>query len=107
MLHEKWHPVFWHKMLKLLPPVLAVFYLSFHAISGDRGLYAWLKARRELESLQSQLTEVKTKRIAYERQLKGLHTQSLDLDLLDEQARQTLGFTGKDEIIVPLDSPQN
>ena len=32
--------------------------------------------------------------------IKGMSSDSLDVDLLDEQSRKTLGYVGKDEIVI-------
>ena len=79
--------------------VLVMFYLGFHAVSGERGVFALFKETRKLEKLQTELTEIKTKHEALERKVRLLSDNSLDLDLLDEQARRVMGMAGKDEIV--------
>jgi cell division protein FtsB len=81
---------------------LAFFYIGFHAISGDRGLYAWLKESRRLDVLKEELGETTAKREAYEKKVSLLSSQSLDVDMLDERARAVLGFVGSDEVMVLL-----
>ncbi len=83
--------------------VFAIFYLGFHAVSGDRGLYALFRETRKLDLLQIQLQDVHAKREALEHKVKLLSNSSLDLDLLDEQVRRVIGMTGKDEIVYFLD----
>jgi cell division protein FtsB len=87
--------------------VFAIFYLGFHAVSGDRGLYALFSETRKLQLLEEQLAEVKSERQALEHKVKLLSNQSLDLDLLDEQVRRIIGMTGKDEIVYFLDEEKN
>lgn len=79
---------------------IAVFYLAFHAFNGERGLYAYLKQSRNLETTQVELTAVKTEREALEHQVKLMSDQSLSLDMLDEQARRVLGEAKESEIVV-------
>ena len=79
--------------------VLAMFYLGFNAVSGERGLFAWFKETRNLEKLQTELSDVKAKHDALEHKVHLLSDNSLDLDLLDEQARRVIGMAGKDEIV--------
>jgi len=87
--------------------VLALFYLAFHAVSGERGFFAYLKESRRLEVLKADLSNVVTKRESLEKKVKLLSSNSLDLDLLDEQARLVLGLAGKDEVVIFLqDSAQ-
>lgn len=85
---------------------LAFFYIGFHAISGDRGLYAWLKESRRLDAVKEELAEATAKREAYEKKVSLLSSQSLDIDMLDERARAVLGFTGSDEVMVLLPKTQ-
>ena len=80
--------------------VLIMFYLGFHAISGERGLLALFTESRRLEALKAELAEVTVRREALERKVHGLSDSSLDLDLLDEQSRRVLGMGGKDEMVV-------
>lgn len=42
------------------------------------------------------INEIKNKRIKVD----GMRSQSLDLDLLDEQARKKLNYSGKDELVI-------
>lgn len=92
----------WQKISRSMLLVLAVFYLGFHAVSGDRGLYAWFKETRQLATLQEELHLVTAERESYERKIHYMSADSLDLDMLDEQARNVLGFADKDEIIILL-----
>jgi len=83
--------------------VLALFYLGFHTVSGDRGVFALFKESRRLEALKSELAEVVSKREALEKKVRLLSSNSLDLDLLDEQARLVLGLARKNEVVIFLD----
>jgi cell division protein FtsB len=95
----------WESLKRAAVPlvcVLAVFYLAFHAVSGERGLLAYAKESRRLEALKAELKEVVAKREALSKKVRGMSSQSLDLDLLDEQARQVLGLAPKGEIVIFL-----
>jgi len=90
---------------KLLGPLLlavGIFYLTFHALSGERGIYALLKEDRKLEVLQTELTTTVAKRKYLEHRVSLMSAGSLDLDLLDEQSRTILGVAGENEMVVPL-----
>ncbi len=82
--------------------VLVLFYLGFHMVSGERGVFALIKASHQLETLKTQLAEVSAKRLVVENRVMLLSSGSLDLDMLDERARAVLGYTGKDERVVFL-----
>jgi cell division protein FtsB len=82
--------------------VFVLFYLGFHAVSGERGLLALFQESRKLEMLKAELAEVTLKREAMDKKVRGLSSSSLDLDLLDERARVVLGMGFKDEVVVFL-----
>jgi len=80
--------------------VFVIFYLSFHAISGDRGVMAWFKASRELEILKIELEKTKAENEAFSKKVALLKNDSVDLDMLDEQSRRVLGFARPDEVVI-------
>lgn len=80
--------------------VLILFYLGFHAVSGERGLFALFKENRRLEQLTAELDDSRGKREALEKKIKLMSSSSLDLDMLDERARTVLGLAGKDEVVL-------
>ena len=80
--------------------VLILFYLGFHAVSGERGLFALFKENRKLEQLTQELADIRAKREALEKKVRLMSSKSLDLDMLDEQARNVLGYAGKDEVVI-------
>jgi cell division protein FtsB len=98
---KPWHAnIPWRKVSRSLVLVLALFYLAFHAVSGERGLFAWFRETRRLAVLQTELTSVQAQRAVYEKKIRLLSSASLDLDMLDEQSRRVLGVAGADEVVV-------
>jgi cell division protein FtsB len=88
---------------RLVKPLLLVFgvaYLMFHALHGDRGLYALVREQRELREVNRQLSEVKAEREQTELRVSHLRDNSLDLDLLDEQMRRMLGVMKPGEVVM-------
>ena len=75
-------------------------YLIYHTFSGDRGLYALLKENRKFEVLTEEFEKVHAERGNLEHDVKLLRSESLDLDMLDEQVRGNLGLAGSDEVMV-------
>ncbi len=93
-------------LLRYAQPLLCtfvLFYLGYHTVSGDRSLFALYKERRQLDALNQQLADTVARREALEKRVALLSSNSLDLDLLDEQARSVLGMAGKDEVVIFLD----
>ena len=74
-------------------------YFVFHAISGERGLVTLVQLEQSLKKAQitHQHLQRQNQSLAYRVSL--LRTESLDLDLLEEQARKNLGYAYKDEEI--------
>jgi cell division protein FtsB len=93
---------------KLLGPLLlalGVFYLVFHVISGEHGLYALLREEHKLSVLNAELNDVQAQRKGLEHKVKLMGDKTLDRDMLDEQARSVLDDAAKDEIVIPLNKP--
>lgn len=84
--------------------VLVLFYLAFHAISGDRGLVALFKETRRLEQLTAELEATRNNRVALQQKVDRMSNSSLDLDMLDERARTVIGYAGKNEVVIFTDS---
>ena len=88
--------------------VLVLFYLGFHALSGERGVVALFKETRRLEAVTAELAAIKLQREMLDHKVRLLSSGSLDLDLLDEQVRRELGMANKNEIVYFLqDAPAN
>ena len=90
----------------ILPTLLLVVilaYFSYHAISGDRGVLAYIKLSQKIEQTRGELDIVHAERVKYERNVRLMRDDSLDLDLLDEQSRRLLGYAGKDEKVYNLE----
>ncbi len=75
---------------------------AFHLTFNKRGVLKWRALRTQAESLLEELENAKGERLAMEKRVSLLRDDSLDLDLLDEKARQMLDLSSPDEIIVPV-----
>ncbi len=93
-------PTTTQRLIKPLMGMLMVFYIGYHALHGERGLYALMRERRELTALQAEYEATKTEREKLELRVSHLRNGSLDRDLLDEQMRRMLGVMKKGEIVV-------
>lgn len=94
----------WNNIATTLFLVMVIAYFSYHAISGDRGFLALLQLSQKVEHMQTDLDELKAERLSLEYRVKRLRTESLDLDLLDEQARSLLGYSAPDELVYSLEN---
>ncbi len=91
--------VHWRRFANHLFCAFAIVYLAFHALSGERGIYALFKEQRKLQVVSTELTRVTADRAALEHRVRLLNSSSLDDDLLDERARDVLGLAAEDEVI--------
>ncbi len=78
----------------------AVAYLLVNALNGERGLYAYLKQVHSRDIIVADLEHTRAKREAMENKVNHIRTGSLDLDLLDEEMRRSLGVMGEGEVMV-------
>lgn len=82
-----------------------MFYLVFHAVSGERGVLALFTETRKLDEIKAELSRVKAQHETLEHKVRLMSDRSLDLDLLDEQVRRVLGMANKNEVVYfPEDS---
>ena len=91
------------RLSRFTGPVLfaiAAFYLVWHSLNGERGIYAYFKQSRNLEATQIELASLQERRTILETRVKLMHDDSIDPDLLDEQARRVLGLAKASEIVL-------
>lgn len=87
----------------VIGPVIAVsllVYFVYHIIQGERGLLAWRRLNQQIVASELKLDTVKTEQYALEQRVHLLRPDSLDADMLEEQAKEKLNFVRKDEIII-------
>ena len=75
-------------------------YLVWNASTGERGLAAKADYESKTAQLQEELAALKQERERWERRVAGLSPQSVDRDLLDEEAHTMLNRVGKDELVI-------
>ena len=80
--------------------LLIAAYFAVAAVQGNHGLFRQIQIEAEREALQEELTALRAEVARMEVLTRRLSDDYLDLDLLDEQARDVLGRMRSDEIIV-------
>ena len=75
-------------------------YLVWGASNGDRGLKAAARDGAEAITLQAELASLQDERKRWELRVAALGPQSVDRDLLDEEAHALLDRVYKDEVVV-------
>ena len=88
------------RLIKPLAWMFVAFYMGYHTLHGERGLYALMRDKRELAQLEIDLAKTKAEREKVELRVSHLRDNSLDRDLLDEQMRRMLGVMKKGEVVV-------
>lgn len=93
----------------LIVPVIAIAFSGYFAWHGWHGSFG-IEARRQLTveavRLNGELERVKQERKAIERRVNLLRSASLESDMLDERAREILGFANANEIAIVASAPQ-
>ena len=75
-------------------------YFTFAAVQGDYGLFRRVEIRAEATALEQQKTLLSAELAALENKPRRMSDEYLDLDLLDQQARDVLGLLRSDEIVI-------
>ncbi|MEM8802290.1 MAG: septum formation initiator family protein [Pseudomonadota bacterium] len=75
-------------------------YFTFAAVQGDYGLFRRVEIEAEARDVAAELDALRGDVARMENLTLRLSDTFLDLDLLDEQARQVLGLLRADEIVI-------
>ncbi len=87
-------------MLFYLVLGVATGYLVWGASNGPHGLTAAEKDAAEAVTLQTELAALKDERARWERRVAALRPDSVDRDLLDEEAHVQIDRIFKDEVVI-------
>ncbi len=83
-----------------------IFYFIFCIIFSQKGLISYFDLRQEIANKdlikQELINEVEAKK----NKVNNMSSDSLDLDLLDEEARRNLGHLDKNEIVIYKENNQ-
>ncbi len=75
-------------------------YFTFAAVQGDYGLFRRSEIDAESRALEVRLASLQAQIARMENMTRRLSDEYLDLDLLDQQARDVLGLLRGDEIVI-------
>jgi cell division protein FtsB len=78
----------------------AVSYFLFHAQHGARGLEARGAVREQARAMETELAALTAERKSWEHRLSLVRDDSIDRDLLEENARALLGRTHKNDVVI-------
>lgn len=75
-------------------------YFIFAAVQGDFGVFRRVQINAEAEALVAERDRLKAELAELQNRTHRLSDAYLDLDLLDEQVRDVLGYIRADEIVI-------
>ncbi len=78
----------------------AVSYFMFHAQHGARGLAAQGTLQESVSEIEAELATLVAERKLWEQRLALVRDETVDRDLLEEHARDMLGRTHRNDVIV-------
>jgi len=85
--------------------ISVIGYFAYHAIEGEHGLRSYFALKHQIELARAELGAAAAERRGIERRVAALRPDSLDLDMLDERARQVLNLVHQDDFVIQLPQP--
>jgi cell division protein FtsB len=87
-------------LITFLGLLFLAVYFTFAAVQGDFGVFKRAEVKSEARALEVELALLNAEVLRMENLTHRLSDSYLDLDLLDEQARDVLGLIRADEIVI-------
>ena len=84
----------------LLTCALGLIYVGYQSVQGERGLLGWIERSADVERTRAEVAALAEERRKLERRVSQLRSESLDLDLLDQEARRLLNLGHPDEEVL-------
>ncbi|GAB1363686.1 septum formation initiator family protein [Rhodobacter sp.] len=75
-------------------------YFTFAAVQGDYGVFRRVEIAAEADTLRAERDKLQAELAEVQNLTHRLSDAYLDLDLLDQQAREVLGYMRTDEIVI-------
>jgi cell division protein FtsB len=82
--------------------ISVIGYFAYHATEGERGLRSYFALGHQIELARAERDSAEMERRIIERRVAALRPGSLDLDMLDERARQVLNLVHEDDFVIQL-----
>ena len=90
----------WEMLAVFAVTLMLGLYFTFAAVQGDYGLFRRAEILSDAKKLEAKLTVLKSEVDKMRNLTLRMSDEYLDLDLLDEQARDILGQIRSDEVII-------
>ncbi|MEH7827432.1 FtsB family cell division protein [Gemmobacter denitrificans] len=75
-------------------------YFTFAAVQGDYGVFRRVQINAEAEALRTERDRLQAELAELQNRTHRLSDAYLDIDLLDEQVRDVLGYIRADELVI-------
>lgn len=82
--------------------VVIIYFVSC-TIFGSKGLFEYFSLEKKIANKELIKQDLLSKTQIKQNMVNGMSLNSLDIDLLDEEARKVLGYAGKNEVVVYQD----
>ena len=102
---ERFARVRYRTIIVLLTCALGLIYVGYQSVQGERGLLGWIERSADVEKTRAKVAALAEERRKLERRVSQLRSESLDLDLLDQEARRLLNLGHPDEEVLFHDRP--
>jgi cell division protein FtsB len=87
-------------LVYLVPALGLGVYFTFAAVQGDYGMFARVAINAEAASLTAERDRLATELAEMQNLTHRLSDKYMDLDLLDQQTREVLGYMRSDEVAI-------
>jgi cell division protein FtsB len=88
---------------QIVVPIFAAVisgYFAFHAVQGDRGVFAYAELTEQVRDARIKLAEARAQREALQSDVSRLTRDHLDLNLLEERVRAVLNLIDDDDVLI-------
>ena len=95
----------YHRLRPYIPTALfalLIFYFGYQALTGDRGLLTRRQRNAELAARTGELKRLQAQEAELTTRVRLLGDTSLSRDLLDERAREILGFADPRDYVIRM-----
>lgn len=80
--------------------IAIILYFTFFTVFGDKGLTKYFDLKNQIANKDVVKNALIATVDSKKHLINAMNISSLDLDLLDEQARRVLGYVGKNEVVI-------
>ena len=99
MVRQTFYPG-WGMLVSFTLSLSLCVYFTFAAVQGDYGIFRRAEIIGDTKKLKQELAFVAQEVARMENLTRRMSDEFLDLDLLDQQARDILGYIGNNEIAI-------